>query len=468
MSPSRLSFAVLVVLFVLSGSTSFANDAVQKRNLPKSKGKYVLILPEGYSKDKTYDLVVALHGMGDTAENFAAFWVSSLKGRDSILAVPQGGRAVRFGGCRVSGRAARTGYSWSTGDLARIAETVQDATKNFSIDPSRVLLTGFSAGCAMGFHVIAKKPGLFSCFGAVGMSIQRGMASDEELKRAAQSTSVYYAVGKRDPNHRVFKQTVARLKKVGFKVKAEDPNIGHTMTPAICKSMLAFFDASAGASSSKCLAEGKKLLEAKSFGDAEKALSKAASGTGEAATEARQLLAAIRKKFQEKSEKAKALPGPDAVAELRKIAEKYAGLSCAAEARKLADTIAASPETQKLAAERKQRALETEAQTALEKASALEKKGALPKALAAFLEVGKRFGNTAAGAKAREGAARVEKAPKYIAFKRKREAEKLMRQAENFLRNRMEAEAKAILDQVVEKYPETDAGERAKAKVKGM
>lgn len=226
----------VAVLISLCFSRAEAAGGPQKRELAQSKGHYFLVLPPKHDAKKSYDLIVALHGMGDTAENFARAIASMSSGRETIVAAPEGSVELKVA-------ANRTGYSWSSDDLARIEETVADATATFGADPKRVLLLGFSAGCAIGFLAITQKPELFTTYAGLSMAIQSNLKiTDEQLKAAAKQLSVYYMVGKQDPNHRVYQPTVDRLAKCGFKLKNEDPDIGHRCTPEVVKNALAFFD----------------------------------------------------------------------------------------------------------------------------------------------------------------------------------------------------------------------------------
>jgi predicted esterase len=233
-----------VGLLLLSGAWGAEPE---RKALAKSGGVYVLVVPDGYDASKRYELVIGLHGMGDTADNFARALRGQLGDRPAILAVPQGSASA--------GR----GYTWTTADLVRIEETVAEVAGAYSIDRRRVLLTGFSAGAAMGWFVLARKPELCTCFGSLGMVVPGRMGiSEADLRRAADKVAVYLMVGKRDPNHRVFASTVQLLERLDFRIQAEDPDIGHTVTAAVFRSMLSFFDSSAKPAGPK-LPDGREV-----------------------------------------------------------------------------------------------------------------------------------------------------------------------------------------------------------------
>lgn len=228
--PMKTRKALLTAALVCSALPAHA--AHQKRDLPRTKGHYILVLPKDHDPKKTYDVVIALHGAGDTAENFARFWAPKLRGRETVLAVPEA--ATKLG----------RGFTWGGKDVPRILETLDDVVKHYGVDRKQVLLAGFSAGCAVGFYAISKRPTVFTCFGGTGFPIHPKLIDPKGLEKAAKTTAVYFSIGKKDPNHHAYMPTVNRLKKLKFNLAHEDPASGHRLTSEQCKHMLAHFDAS--------------------------------------------------------------------------------------------------------------------------------------------------------------------------------------------------------------------------------
>ena len=102
-------------------------------NEPGGRGGFSLYVPEYYTPDRAWPLVMALHGGSGNGRNFLWSWL-----RD----------ARRFGAILVAPTA--TGPTWALlGDdadspnLSRILEAVRS---RWSIDPARMLLTGMSDG----------------------------------------------------------------------------------------------------------------------------------------------------------------------------------------------------------------------------------------------------------------------------------------------------------------------------------
>jgi phospholipase/carboxylesterase len=102
-------------------------------NEPGSRGGYSLYVPEFYSADRAWPLVVALHGGSGSGRNFLWSWLSDARSYGSILIAPTA-----------------TGPTWAlmgedsdTPNLNRILDAVQS---RWNIDASRMLLTGMSDG----------------------------------------------------------------------------------------------------------------------------------------------------------------------------------------------------------------------------------------------------------------------------------------------------------------------------------
>ena len=356
------------------------------------------------------------------------------------------------------------GYSWSGEDDARIAATVDECVKTYGADPKRVMLTGHSAGCAIGFLVISKHPSMFACYGGTAQVVE-GFVNKKELEKAAPNTAIYFAIGKQDPNHAFYKETVDLLTGMKFNLVTEDPDIPHTVTPKEGKKMLELFDSTADKIGQARLTEAKKQLSAKNWAAAEKELAAVASGKGLSATEATTLLDGLKKDFAAKFDAAKALKGPDAVDALQKVEREFPGTSVATDAKALADKIAADPATKEMADTRRREALEAKALQAMKDAQALEAAGKWLQAAEAYDRVAKDFAESSQKVKAAESAERLRKDPRLLAAKNTGEADKLLKRANNFISNGANDEAKEILTELIQKFPDTDAAKLAKSKV---
>jgi phospholipase/carboxylesterase len=102
-------------------------------NEPGSRGGFSLYVPEYYTPDRAWPLVMALHGGSGNGRGFLWSWLRDARSRGAILIAPTA-----------------TGPTWAlmgddtdTPNLARILDSVRS---RWNIDSHRMLLTGMSDG----------------------------------------------------------------------------------------------------------------------------------------------------------------------------------------------------------------------------------------------------------------------------------------------------------------------------------
>ena len=110
-------------------NTGIFHDA----NEPGSRGGFSLYVPEYYTPDRAWPLVMALHGGSGNGRGFLWSWLRDARSRGAILIAPTA-----------------TGNTWAlmgddtdTPNLMRILEQVRS---RWNIDPQHMLLTGMSDG----------------------------------------------------------------------------------------------------------------------------------------------------------------------------------------------------------------------------------------------------------------------------------------------------------------------------------
>jgi phospholipase/carboxylesterase len=102
-------------------------------NDPGTRGGFSLYVPEYYSHDAAWPLVVALHGGSGNGRAFLWSWLRDARSHGAILMSPT-----------ATGRTwALMGDDTDTPNLARILDGVR---QRWRIDPARILLTGMSDG----------------------------------------------------------------------------------------------------------------------------------------------------------------------------------------------------------------------------------------------------------------------------------------------------------------------------------
>lgn len=97
------------------------------------RGGFWLYVPEHYSPEREWPLVVALHGGSGTGRQFLWSWLRDARSHGAILVAPSS----------VGPTWALMGEDADTPNISRIVEFV---SSQFAVDPTRMMLTGMSDG----------------------------------------------------------------------------------------------------------------------------------------------------------------------------------------------------------------------------------------------------------------------------------------------------------------------------------
>lgn len=139
-------------------------------NEPGSRGGYSLYVPEYYTPDRAWPLVMALHGGSGNGRGFLWSWLRDARSHGAILIAPTA-----------------TGTTWALmGDdtdspnLARILSFVQ---ARWNIDPTRLLLTGMSDGGTFCYVSGLESPSPFTHLAPVSATFHPLMAEMADAQR---------------------------------------------------------------------------------------------------------------------------------------------------------------------------------------------------------------------------------------------------------------------------------------------
>jgi phospholipase/carboxylesterase len=113
-----------------------ANEAtgiIHDHNEPASRGGFSLYVPEYYTPDRAWPLVMALHGGSGNGRGFLWRWLRDARSLGAILVAPTAAGSTW----------ALMGEDVDTANLARILDSVRS---RWNIDPALLLLTGMSDG----------------------------------------------------------------------------------------------------------------------------------------------------------------------------------------------------------------------------------------------------------------------------------------------------------------------------------
>jgi phospholipase/carboxylesterase len=106
---------------------------VHDHNEPGSRGGFSLYVPEYYTADRAWPLVMALHGGSGNGRGFLWSWLRDARSRGAILIAPTA-----------------TGNTWALmgndTDTPNLARILDSARSRWNVDSRRMLLTGMSDG----------------------------------------------------------------------------------------------------------------------------------------------------------------------------------------------------------------------------------------------------------------------------------------------------------------------------------
>src|SRR5487761_1004555 len=111
---------------------------IHDHNEPGSRGGFSLYVPEYYTPDRAWPLVMALHGGSGNGRGFLWSWLRDARSLGAILVAP-----TANGDKSNKTTWALLGEDTDTPNLARVLDSVR---QRWNVDPARLLLTGMSDG----------------------------------------------------------------------------------------------------------------------------------------------------------------------------------------------------------------------------------------------------------------------------------------------------------------------------------
>ena len=117
----------------LAGPANANTGILHDHNEPGSRGGFSLYVPEYYTPDRAWPLVMALHGGSGNGRGFLWSWLRDARSHGAILVAPTA----------TGGTWALMGEDTDSPNLARILEWVRS---RWNVDSTKLLLTGMSDG----------------------------------------------------------------------------------------------------------------------------------------------------------------------------------------------------------------------------------------------------------------------------------------------------------------------------------
>jgi phospholipase/carboxylesterase len=179
---------------------------IHDHNEPGSRGGFSLYVPDYYTPDRTWPLVMALHGGSGNGRGFLWSWLRDARSFGAILVAPTA-----------------TGSTWAlmgedtdTPNLARILDLVRSRC---NVDPTKLLLTGMSDGGTFCYVTGLESTSPFTHLAPVAATFHPLMAEMADAERL-RGLPIHIVHGKLDWMFpvQVARQTQAALSAAGADV----------------------------------------------------------------------------------------------------------------------------------------------------------------------------------------------------------------------------------------------------------
>ena len=157
---------------------------IHDHNEPGSRGGFSLYVPEYYTPDRAWPLVMALHGGSGNGRGFLWSWLRDARSFGAILVAPTATGATW----------ALMGEDTDTRNFARILELVQS---RWNVDPAKMLLTGMSDGGTFCYVSGLESASPFSHLAPVASTFHPLMAEMADSERL-RNLPIYLVHGRLD------------------------------------------------------------------------------------------------------------------------------------------------------------------------------------------------------------------------------------------------------------------------------
>jgi phospholipase/carboxylesterase len=162
---------------------------IHDHNEPGSRGGFSLYVPEYYTPDRAWPLVMALHGGSGNGRGFLWSWLRDARSFGAILVAP-----TATGDTSNKSTWALMGEDADTPNLARILDFVRG---RWNIDPARLLLTGMSDGGTFCYVTGLERASPFTHLAPVAATFHPLMAEMADAERL-RGLPVYLVHGRLD------------------------------------------------------------------------------------------------------------------------------------------------------------------------------------------------------------------------------------------------------------------------------
>jgi len=198
-------------------------SGIQRYDAEGSRGAYTCYVPECYRAERSWPVLLTLHGGSGNDEDFLWTWLKYAKSRGYLLV-----SAKSFG---------PTWFPWDAPSLMFILDEIQ---ARYHVDPDRILLTGLSDGGSFSYEVGFAWPERFH-----GLAVVAGILRPHQRSAQASQLPVYIAHGAQDQLFPVnyIRLVVDKLREWGHNVTYHElAGFGHAYPPGENTAILDWFE----------------------------------------------------------------------------------------------------------------------------------------------------------------------------------------------------------------------------------
>ncbi|HNV85754.1 MAG TPA: PHB depolymerase family esterase [Candidatus Omnitrophota bacterium] len=147
------------------------------------KTSYFIYVPKTYKGDKVWPLIIGLDKFGSGTKKYAEAWIKEADKRGYVVLCPNWYKAREF---------PMAGDKW-------FFKTMRSVAEQYSIDPKRVLLTGFNDGGDYAYYLALREPKRFSGVAVIGGGLTPSYGAVAYLGRIKRHPiPVYVLVGENE------------------------------------------------------------------------------------------------------------------------------------------------------------------------------------------------------------------------------------------------------------------------------
>lgn len=173
----------------LAAPSNETTGIMHDHNEPGTRGGFSLYVPEYYTPDRAWPLVMALHGGSGNGRGFLWSWLRDARSFGAILIAP-----TATGPAPAKSTWALMGEDTDTPNLARMLDSVQS---RWNIDPAKMLLTGMSDGGTFCYVSGLESASPFTHLAPIAATFHPLMAEMADAERL-RGLPVYLVHGKLD------------------------------------------------------------------------------------------------------------------------------------------------------------------------------------------------------------------------------------------------------------------------------